>query len=81
MVSECAINIIRKNIKASDQEKRKINRNRDNIQEVLNQRTLQKKRKETLVQEGGAFLAPLTHTHPWKFNGSLLERYHKRIND
>ena len=75
MVCECAINIIRKNIKASDQEKRKINRNRDNIQEVVNQRTLQKKRKETLVQEGGASLAPLLTP----ILGSLMGPFSKGI--
>ena len=31
VVCECAINLINKNIKVSDQERRKINRNRDNI--------------------------------------------------
>ena len=57
---ECVINIINKNIKVTDQEKRKINRNRDKIWELVNPRTSQKtKRKKILVQEGGAFLAPL----------------------
>ena len=56
---ECVINIINKNIKVSDQEKRKINRNRDKIWELMNPRTSLKKTKEILVQEGGAFLAPL----------------------
>ena len=60
-ICECAINIINKNIKVSDQETRKINRNRDKIRELVNTRTLQKKRKKNLVQEGDAFtlLAPI----------------------
>ena len=37
----------------------KINRNRDKIRELMNLRTSQKKWREILVQEGGAFLAPL----------------------
>ena len=59
VIPECVINIINKNIKVSDQEKRKINSNRDKIRELVNQKTSQNKRKEILVQEGGAFLAPL----------------------
>ena len=59
VICECTINIINRNIKVSDQEKKKINRNRDKIQELVNPKTSQKERKEILVQEGGAFLAPL----------------------
>ena len=59
MICECTINIINRNIKVSDQEKRKINRNCDKIRELVNPKTSQKKRKRILVQEGGAFLAPL----------------------
>ena len=58
-ICECVINIINKNINVKDQEKRKINRNRDKIRELMNLRTSQKKWREILVQEGGAFLAPL----------------------
>ena len=58
-ICECVINIINKNIKVSDQEKRKINQNCDNIRELVNSRTSQKKGKEILVQEGGAFLGPI----------------------
>ena len=58
-ICECTINIINTNIEVSDQEKRKINRNRDKIRELVNPKTSQKKRKKILVQEGGAFLAPL----------------------
>ena len=58
-ICESTMNIINRNIKVSDQEKRKINRNRDKIRELVNPKTSQKKRKEMLVQEGGAFLAPL----------------------
>ena len=43
----------------SDQEKRKINRNHDKVRELVNLRTSKKKKKEILVQEGGAFLASL----------------------
>ena len=61
-ICECVIIIIYKNIKVSDQEKGKINGNRDKIRELVNPRTSQRKRKEILVQEGGAFLCPLlTH--------------------
>ena len=44
-IYECIINIINKNIEVSDQEKRKINRNCDKIWELVNPRSLQKKRK------------------------------------
>ena len=50
-ICECTINIINKNIKVSDQEKREINRNRDKIRELVNPKTPQKKRKKILVQE------------------------------
>ena len=43
----------------SDQEKKKINRNREKIQELVNPKTSRKKRKEILVQEGDAFSALL----------------------
>ena len=46
----------------SDQEKRKININCDKIRKLVNPRTSEKKRKEIVVQEGGAFLAPLLAT-------------------
>ena len=59
VICECTTNIINRNIKVSDQEKRKINRNRDKIRELVNPKTSQKKRKRILVQETGAFLAPL----------------------
>ena len=45
-ICECTINIINRNIKVSDQEKRKINRNRDKIRELVNPKTSQKKRKK-----------------------------------
>ena len=76
-ICECAINIINKNIKVSDQETRKINRNRDKVRELVNTRTLQKKRKKILVQEGDAFLAHFTSVRPWKFGGSPLEGDHR----
>ena len=75
VVCECAINLINKNIKVSDQERRKINRNRDNIWELVNQRTFQKKRKENLVQEGGDFLASL----PAPIHGSLMGPFLKGV--
>ena len=59
MICECTVNIINRNIKVSDQEKRKLSRYRDAIRELVNLKTSQKKRKEILVQEGGSFLAPL----------------------
>ena len=59
VIYKCAINIINRNIKVSDQEKKKINRNPDKIRELVNPKTSQKKKKEILVQEGGVFLAPL----------------------
>ena len=59
VICECTIDIINRNIKVSDQEKRKVNRNRAKIRELVNPKTSQKKRKIILVQEGGAFLAPL----------------------
>ena len=59
VICECTINIINRNIKVSNWEKRKINRNRDKIRKLVNPRTSKKKKKEILVQEGGAFLAPL----------------------
>ena len=62
VICECTINIINRNAKASDQENRKINRNRDKIRELVNLKTSQKKRKKILVQEGGAFLTPLLAT-------------------
>ena len=58
-ICECSINIINRNLKVSDQEERKINRNRDKIRELVNPKTSQKKRKEILLQERGAFLASL----------------------
>ena len=58
-ICKCTINIINRNIKVSDREKSKMKRNRDEIQELVNSKTPQKKRKEILVQEGGVFLAPL----------------------
>ena len=42
---ECVINIINKNIEVSDKEKRKFNRNRDKIRELVNAGTSQKKRQ------------------------------------
>ena len=72
-IRECVINIINKNDKVSDQEKRKINRNRDKIRELVNLRTSRKKRKEILVQEGGAFLAPLLAPILECFVGHLLK--------
>ena len=39
VIYECIINIINKNIKVSDQEKRKTNRNRDKTRELVNPRT------------------------------------------
>ena len=44
-ICECVINIIKKYIKVSDQEKRKINRNHDKIGELVNRRTSHKKRE------------------------------------
>ena len=44
-IHECVINIINKNDKVSDQEKRKIDRNHDKIRELVNLRTSRKKRK------------------------------------
>ena len=44
-ICECVINIIKKYIKVSDQEKRKINRNHDKIRELENRRTSHKKRE------------------------------------
>ena len=58
-ICECTINIINRNIKASDRENRKINRNRVTIRELVNLKTSKKKRKEILVQEDGGFLALL----------------------
>ena len=55
----------------SDQEKKKINRNRDKISEFVNPEIPQKKRKESLVQEGGALLAPLLAQR--SFVGPLLK--------
>ena len=55
----------------SDQEKRKINKNRDKIREFVKSKTSQKKRKENLVQEGGAFLIPLLAP----VHGSLVGHY------
>ena len=78
-IYECVIDIINKNIRVSDQEKRKINRNHDKIRELVNLRTSQKKRKEILVQERGAFLAP-SGAFLWKFGGSPHEEYHRSIN-
>ena len=72
--------IINRNIIVSDQEKRKNNRNRDKIRELVNPKTSQKKRKNILVQEGGAFLAPLLELslEVWS---TALEGYYRRIND
>ena len=72
--------IINRNIIVSDQEKRKNNRNRDKIRELVNPKTSQKKRKNILVQEGGAFLAPLLELslEVWS---AALEGYYRRIND
>ena len=51
---ECTTSIINSNIKVSDQEKRKINRNHDKIRELVNPKKSQKKREDILIQEGGA---------------------------
>ena len=66
------INIINRNIKVSDQEKRKINRNRDKIRELVNLKISQKNRKEILVQ-GGVFLAPLLASVLGSLVGPLLK--------
>ena len=64
VICECVINnTINKNIKVSDQVKRKIKRNCNKIWELVNLRTSQKKKKEKLVQEGGAFLG-LSYSQP-----------------
>ena len=76
-ICECTINIINRNIKASDQEKKKINRNRNQSPELVNPKTSQKKRKQILVQEGGAFFAPLLAPAP--VLGSLLGPFLKGI--
>ena len=65
------INIINRNIKVSDQEKRKINRNRDKIRELVYLKTSQKNRKEILVQ--GVFLAPLLASVLGSLVGPLLK--------
>ena len=52
---------------------REINRNRDKIRELVGPRTLQKKRKEILVQEGGAFLAPILEPVLGSLVGPLLK--------
>ena len=72
-ICECIINIINRNIKGSDQEKRKIDRNRDKIRQLVNPKTSQKKRKKILVQEGGAFLDPLLATVLKSFVSPLLK--------
>ena len=48
-ICECVINFNNKNIKVSDQEMRKINRNRDKIWELVNPRTSQKKYKKEVL--------------------------------
>ena len=65
------INIINRNIKVSDQEKRKISRNRDKIRELVYLKTSQKNRKEILVQ--GVFLAPLLASVLGSLVGPLLK--------
>ena len=55
-ICECTINIINRNIKASDREN-DLRLNRVTIRELVNLKTSKKKRKEILVQEEGAFLA------------------------
>ena len=72
-ICECSINIINRNLKVSDQEERKINRNRDKIRELVNPKTSQKKRKEILLQERGAFLASLLAPVLWILVGPLLK--------
>ena len=57
----------------SDQEKKKINRNCDKIWELVNTNASQKKSKETLVQERGAFLAPLLAPVIGSLVGPLLK--------
>ena len=75
-ICECVINIINKNTKVSDQEKRKININLNKIQELVNPRTSQKKRKEILVQERGTFSAPLPALVLGSINGQREEIRH-----
>ena len=58
-ICDCAINIINKRIKVTEEEKKKINRHRDKIRELVHPKTSQRRRKKLLVQHGGAFLAPL----------------------
>ena len=70
---ECSINIINSNITMSYEEKKIINRNRDKIRELVNPKTSQKKRKEILVQEEGAFLAPLLAPVLGSLVGPLLK--------
>ena len=72
-ICECGINFINRNIKVSDWEKRKINRNRIKIQELVIPKTSQKKSKEILVPEGGAFLAPLPPPVLGSLVGPLLK--------
>ena len=73
VICECTINIINRNIKVSNWEKRKTNRNRDKIRKLVNPRTSKKKKKEILVQEGGAFLAPLLAPVLGSLVGPLLK--------
>ena len=72
-ICECTINIINRNIKVSDQEKKKINRNRDKIRELVNPKTSQKKRKKILVQKGSGFLGPLHAAFLGSLVGPLLK--------
>lgn len=58
-ICDCAVNIINKNVKVDEEQKKKINRNRDKIRELVHPKTSQRRRKKILVQHGGAFLAPL----------------------
>ena len=80
VICEYVINIINKNIVVRDQEKRKINRNRNKIQELVNPGTSQKKKKEILVQEGGAFVARLLAPVLGSLVGPLLKGYHRSVN-
>ena len=56
-------------------------RNRGKIRDLVNSKLSQKKRKEILVQEGGAFLAPLLAPVLEYLVVQEVEGDYKRINE
>ena len=57
-ISECALNLLRGNVKLSDCQKRKLSKYKVKLRSVVGKRVPLSRKKELIVQRGG-FLVPL----------------------